>query len=66
MTNLVELDSARIDADVVRVLELALSMAKRGDLFCGTGEAAGRFAGSLDTPVRITPLVPAAAPGNAP
>ena len=39
---------------------------QRGDLFCGTGEAAGRFAGSLDTPVRITPLVPAAAPGNAP
>lgn len=38
---------------------------QRGDLFCGTGDAAGQLAGSLNAPLRITPLVPIAS-GAAP
>jgi membrane-bound lytic murein transglycosylase A len=33
---------------------------QRGDLFCGTGDAAGHLAGSLNVPLRITPLEPMA------
>lgn len=35
----------------------AIRGAGRADLFCGTGAAAGRMAGRLDHPCRLTPLV---------
>ncbi|MEO0830417.1 MAG: 3D domain-containing protein, partial [Pseudomonadota bacterium] len=30
----------------------------RADIFCGTGDAAGSFAGNLSVPVRVLPLRP--------
>jgi membrane-bound lytic murein transglycosylase A len=38
----------------------AIKGPQRGDLFCGTGDAAGHLAGSLNAPLRITPLEPIA------
>jgi membrane-bound lytic murein transglycosylase A len=42
----------------------AIKGLQRGDLFCGTGDAAGQVAGSLNAVLRITPLVPASSAGT--